>query len=577
MKYISGIVLISIGFLLIQFIFAVKIDNYSSEVHHSIPNPYNDLETQHAPYSCVRRNDSLPFCDINTEQCECPADFKEIVGCNRQGYINAVRDCHCLTYDHNASTAEMGRCMYNCTYFVGRGYLVSWTTISLDPDNWTSEMCGRYHRTGPLCGDCITGYYPQVYSLDVSCKPCSNSWSNWVKYLLVAYVPLTVFCFIILLFRINITASRLQGHVFFSQLVTIHLTISYMKLFRENYGLTSSPIAGVLFTIYGIWNLDFFRSFDLGICLQVDMLTSISLDLAIAIYPLVLMILTYLVIHLYYIRFRPVVCMWRPFRSFFQLFKANSSWEAKASVIDAFATVFVLGNVKFQCVSLYLLAPIKVYFFKASGNVSYHWNVYASSGIRYVSHEHLPSFALALCVVVFLVAMPFLLILLYPFRICQCCLNLLSYRWQIILRSFVDTFQGCYKNGTESGTWDCRWFAVFPYLSQVAFIIFTCLVPVETVLYIVVVVSLVLFSIAIVIVDPHKPHVSYLSTNLALNALFLACFSVSSLVYLFLGLECFYYMAILFGIFPAFHCYSRWILLALRKCWTIAVNWFKSC
>ena len=281
-----------------------------------------------------------------------------------------------------------------------------------------------------------------------------------------------------------------------------------MKLFRENYGLLSSPIADMLLTIYGIWNLDFFRSFDLRICLHVDMLTTVSLDLANAIYPLVLMILTYLVIHLYYIRFRPVVCMWRPFRSVFHFLKANSSWEAKASVIDAFAAVFVLGNVKIQSMSFYLIIPTKVYFFEASGNISYHWNVYASSGIRYLSREHLPFFVLALCILVFLVAMPFLLVLLYPFRICQSCLNLLSNRWQIILRSFVDTFQGCYKNGTESGTWDRRWFAVIPYLSHVAFIILKCIVPVENELLIVVCISLVLFSIAIVIVDPHKPHVS---------------------------------------------------------------------
>ena len=32
------------------------------------------------------------------------------------------------------------------------------------------------------------------------------------------------------------------------------------------------------------------------------------------------------------------------------------------------------------------------------------------------------------------------------------------FRWYI-LHTFVDSFQGCYKNGTEPGTRNCRWFS----------------------------------------------------------------------------------------------------------------------
>ena len=508
-------------------------------------------------------------CDIDTHQCQCPLEeypvngFKRIFKCDKQGYIDAVQKCSCLTYSETSGLVEIGFCVYNCIYFnvPGSDVLTTYSNVSLDPRNWTSDLCGRYHRTGPLCGDCITGHYLQAYSLDVSCKPCSDSWSNWVKYLLVAYVPLTVFCFIILLFRINITASRLQGYVFFSQFVTIYWMACYIKLLNGRYSGNSSlsPIADILLMVHGIWNLDFFRSFDLGICLQVDMLTSISLDLAIAIYPLVLMILTYLVIHLYYIRFRPVVCMWRPFRSVFHFLKANSSWEAKASVIDAFATVFVLSNIKFQSVSLTLLAPIKVYYITPSGNVSYHWNVYASSGIRYLSQGHLPFFVLALCILVFFIAVPFLFILLYPFRICQCCLNLLSYRWQIILRSFVDTFQGCYKNGTESGSWDCRWFAVLPHLSQVVGFIVLSVFPFRE-SFCAYSIILVMSSIAIIIIEPHKTNLTHLSSSLTVNILFLACCSVSIWGIMFYGYREFYAATVAFGSFPMFYYYIGLIL-----------------
>ncbi len=51
--------------------------------------------------------------------------------------------------------------------------------------------------------------------------------------------------------------------------------------------------------VYGFWNLDFFRSLDLSICLATDTLATLALDIAVGVYPLLLMILSYVMIHLY--------------------------------------------------------------------------------------------------------------------------------------------------------------------------------------------------------------------------------------------------------------------------------------
>ena len=69
------------------------------------------------------------------------------------------------------------------------------------------------------------------------------------------------------------------------------------------------------------------------------------------------------------------------------------------------------------------------------------------------------------------VILPTLLLLLYPFRWFQKFLNLFPVRWYI-LHTFVDSFQGCYKDGTEPGTRDCRWFSsIFLALRFLYFII----------------------------------------------------------------------------------------------------------
>ena len=58
---------------------------------------------------------------------------------------------------------------------------------------------------------------------------------------------------------------------------------------RSNY----LKFAKYIGSLYGIWNLDFFRTFDLGICLGTDTLQTLSLDIAVGIYPLLLMVLSY--------------------------------------------------------------------------------------------------------------------------------------------------------------------------------------------------------------------------------------------------------------------------------------------
>ena len=76
----------------------------------------------------------------------------------------------------------------------------------------------------------------------------------------------------------------------------------------------------MLLALYGIWNLDFFRSFDLGICLGTSTLQTLSLDLLVAVYPLLLMALSYALITLYDRNIRVLVIIWRPFRGVFSLF-----------------------------------------------------------------------------------------------------------------------------------------------------------------------------------------------------------------------------------------------------------------
>ena len=69
-------------------------------------------------------------------------------------------------------------------------------------------------------------------------------------------------------------------------------------LASNNYP-TSNVACRLIFALYGIWNLDFFRTLLPNNCLKISTLQVLALDYVIAVYPLVLIFVTYIVVDLY--------------------------------------------------------------------------------------------------------------------------------------------------------------------------------------------------------------------------------------------------------------------------------------
>ena len=80
---------------------------------------------------------------------------------------------------------------------------------------------------------------------------------NWWKFILAGFVPLTFFYMFIVVFNINVTSSRLNGVVLFSQVFSIPgfahiLLLSFVT--RPDF-LIAVKIA---LPLYSFWNFDFF-------------------------------------------------------------------------------------------------------------------------------------------------------------------------------------------------------------------------------------------------------------------------------------------------------------------------------
>ena len=122
--------------------------------------------------------------------------------------------------------------------------------------------------------------YIPVYSYDLSCVECTDYKYNWLKYMAVAYGPLTVFYFIIIIFRISANSGSMIGYVTISQMVS-NTYLNYIYLKNPH-----SVVITRLFVLFNsIWNLNFFRSLYPPFCLHphLSALQAISLDYIVAI------------------------------------------------------------------------------------------------------------------------------------------------------------------------------------------------------------------------------------------------------------------------------------------------------
>ena len=232
---------------------------------------------------------------------------------------------------------------------------------------------------------------------------------------------------------------------------------------QYHYPLIYRLAEGALITLYSIWSLDFFRILYLDICLRVTTLQVLFLEYSVAIYPPMLILLTYFASKLHSQGFRIVIWAWKPFQ--LCLMKIRKKWDINTSMIDVFATFLLLSYHKLLSVNFDLLAFITP--INSTGNVVGTY-LYYDASYEYFGRDHLPYGLVALLIFICFNLLPLFLLLLYPMKWFQRCLNLFKLMIShFSLHTFVDSFAGCYKDGTEPGTRDCRYFAALFLLLRI--------------------------------------------------------------------------------------------------------------
>ena len=392
------------------------------------------------------------FYNTSTKTCECYSNPRtdHIVRCAKK--VALLKLGYCMTYEEGTG------------FHVGHCGSVNVSGLNITNDNYirlpdnisdlNDYMCGPLNRQGMMCSQCADGFGFAVFSVGHTCTNCTGVWYGIPLYLFIEFVPITVFFFVVLVFRISFTSAPMVAFVFYSQITVTVFTdntlVSNILILSET---GSYDFSTFLVSFYGVWNLDFFRFIVPPFCVSslIKPIHITFLHFISAFYPLCLITLSWICINLYSRNFKLVVWIWDKLKQNFQN-RFNVSWDATSTIIDVFATFFLLSYAKL------VFASLRTMYYETSLDANNHslqqnLHVKSDSSMRFFGKEHLP-FAITSLSIFLLVVLPVpFLLALYPIRSVRTLLFKcpIGSHTRTAINLFVQKFCSCYRDSTDGG------------------------------------------------------------------------------------------------------------------------------
>ena len=400
-----------------------------------------------------------------TNKCQCYDNKdKRLIGavsCTDHGSL--LQFGYCMTYEeHN------GTFLAQCPYFDFRVYNVSKSEYIQLPDHLSqlnNSMCDPLNRKGRVCSECKEGYALAINSYSYKCVKCSDRWYEALSYILMEFVPITVFYFVILAFRVSVTSAPMTCFIIFGQLIVYVFRTDTTEF--ERIKLQSYPhFINTIKTMYGISNLEFFQYTLPDTCVNSN-LKIIHIQLLgyiPAFYALCLVTMTWICIELHDHNFRPLVWLWRPFHKC--CVQLRREWNLKYDIIDVFASFFFLSSSRLMYQSLQLLGVRYLWNKNGSQELMYHRVTLFDPTVTYFSsRDHLPYAIIGIVFLFLFSILPTLVLIFYPTRAFRACTSIckLTGHSQAALQTFVEKFHNCYRDGLDEGR-DMRSFSGLYFL-----------------------------------------------------------------------------------------------------------------
>ena len=453
---------------------------------------------------------SLEYSNSSTfPQCVCSDAVDFAITCKQKQRTSFLKAGYCTFQDVEINQTLVAACSYVFpTDLIHDGFIRLPEKLS----ELNSFICGHLKREirAPLCGRCINGTGPSIYFMGSQCVSCSKV--NILYYILLQYVPTTIMFLIIIVFRVSIVSTPMAHYVLYCNIIMLTLKANgfYIVSAITNTYYVSLFIR-ICLTLNCLLTFDplLFVSPPLCISESISEIYIPAFDTLAALYPFTLLLLTYISIELHARDFKPIILLWRPFKVQYERF--IRSWDPSKSLIQVLATLFFLSFAKFIILMCEPFLITQVFNMQSETVTSV---TYIDPTVIPFSHKHMPLIFLSAIILIFIVSPPTILLAVYPTRCFRKVSTCLKPRWLIALHTFTDTFQGCYKDGTN-GTRDYR--AISGYILAVLLAVplilgvMTRVHANATSFWQVPIILFTALSIVCVVLEPYKHRVANLS------------------------------------------------------------------
>ena len=474
-------------------------------------------------------------------RCKCPDDdhkYRDLLKCYYTDFVAKID----ITYWYGpVNTTLPGSQKVATLYlmgsapipyrFVSKRYNTS-IRLPRSMDEVEEKFCGSAHRRGVLCGKCHEGYAVAVNSPTYECVRCNYTTEELVKnlfvYVVLTYVPIIIVFIVIIAFKVKLASSAAAGFLVYAQIISSGCfdVTSYSWLHVGSSSNATVLVQNVYMFFYSIFNLASYSNYLNPFCLNENFTTLhvLCLDYAIAIFPLVVIVVIYLGYKCKSIKCNCLMITkaWQTTgdSSSVRSLQAVSSTDRphrknrpNNSLIHALMAFMLLSYTKFSIASMRTVILDEL--FDSAGDLVTH-RIYLAGHLSFSDPLYLLPFGIpAILVLVFIVFLPPLLLLgplqFMDWLIDKPKLNWLRRYWPSIkIHTFLDTFQGYNPN---------RRFFVGLYLLFRLFMFLTHSFSADLLTqYIIQQVIIIVLAVLVPLLRPYeRPFFNYLDTMLFLN------------------------------------------------------------
>ena len=286
------------------------------------------------------------------------------------------------------------------------------------------------------------------------CAECDEY--GLLVFIVIEILPITIMVLLIIIFNIQLTNGSINGVVFYSQIIAINFSVYYHYYDDDLYFFNMFQIPCNIFTLDFT---PFIYTYVMCISPNTPPLGVISFWYVIGFYPLLLLLLLYVWITLYDKGYKCVVFITRPFHRCMARFWSMTGIEP--SFTHSIASIYILCFTQLAATSFKILS-----FDPKNETLGFHDTKFSyDMNQDYFKGVHGAVGFIAILVLLFLIVLPTLYILLYPFKWFHKLLDCLHLRKQLLI-SLGDVFTGPYKNGTEN-TYDYRFMTGLYLLARI--------------------------------------------------------------------------------------------------------------